>query len=83
MFTKQTTKLADLLVENGTSDSEYRDIIAYGLSMAIEYAFNIATTITLGVLFNRVLESLVFLCAFSFLRTYAGGYHCKKQSTVT
>lgn len=80
MLAKQTARLADAMVESGTVKPEDKDIIAYGLSAAIEIASSIATTLALGFLFGRVLHSLVFLGAFSFLRTYAGGYHCEKAS---
>lgn len=78
MFTKQMEKLADVLIKNDMTKAEDKDVIVYGLSTGIELAFNIITTIVLGVMFGLVLESLIFLGSFSFIRTYAGGYHCEK-----
>lgn len=78
MLEKSMDKLADGLVERGITKSEDKSIIAYGLSAGIELLLGIITTIILGLIFGLILESLVFLVAFSFIRTYAGGYHCQK-----
>lgn len=81
MFTKKITTLVDIMLENKMIKSEDKDIIIYGLSAAIEIIFNIITTIVLGFIFSLVLESIMFLLAFSFLRTYAGGYHCERATS--
>lgn len=78
MFTKQMEKLADVLIKNDITKDQDKDVLVYGLSVGTELAFNIITTVVLGMMFGLVLESLVFLGSFSFIRTYAGGYHCKK-----
>ncbi|NCC15451.1 MAG: hypothetical protein EOM28_03765 [Clostridia bacterium] len=78
MFTKQMGKLADVLIKNEIAKGQNKDVIVFGLSTGIELAFNIITTVVLGIMFGLVLESLIFLGSFSFIRTYAGGYHCEK-----
>lgn len=78
MFTKQMESLTDVMIEKEISKMEDKDVIVYGLSTGIELVFNIITTIILGLLFGLVLESFIFLVSFSFLRIYAGGYHCEK-----
>lgn len=78
MFTKQMESLTDVMIEKEISKMEDKDVIVYGLSTGIELVFNIITTIILGLLFGLVLESFVFLVSFSFLRIYAGRYHCEK-----
>lgn len=79
MLVEQVEKLADLLMENDQSRNVDKDIIVYGLCTAIEHLACILTTIVLGCLFGLLLESLVFLIAFSSIRTYAGGYHCQNS----
>lgn len=81
MLIKQFEKLADVLVENETCPAENRDFIVYGLSSALELSLSIITTLILGAIFGMFIESIVFLASFSFLRTYAGGYHAEKAST--
>lgn len=78
MIGEKLEQLADVLMENESNSKIDKEIIVYGLSSAIEHGASIITTITLGVLFGLTLESVVFLIALSFIRTYAGGYHCKK-----
>ncbi len=78
MFTKQMENLADVLIKSEISQGQDKDVIVYGLSAGMELALNILTTVILGVMFGLVLESLIFLGSFAFIRTYAGGYHCKK-----
>lgn len=78
MFKLQITKLADVLIEKGISENEDKEIIVYGLASGMELVFNIITTIILGLIFGLFMESFVFLISFSFIRIYAGGYHCQK-----
>lgn len=77
MLNKRTEQLADHLVSHGFSAPENRELIAFGLSATIEYLYGIGTMIALSMLFGLVFELVVFLGAFSYLRAYAGGYHCK------
>ena len=78
MFTKQSEKLANMLIEKEISKDEDKEIIIYGLSTGIELLFNIITTLALGFIWGLVFESILFLFSFSLIRTYAGGYHCQK-----
>ena len=78
---KQFEKLADSLVETGRCKAEDREIIVYGLTTATELGASILTTVALGFAFGLVVESLVFLASFSFLRSYAGGAHAENAIT--
>lgn len=78
MFKKQMERLTDSLIKNSTSKAENREIIVYGLCIAIDIGFNIITTLVLAFLFGLVLEGIIFLISYTFLRTYVGGYHCEK-----
>lgn len=78
MIAKEIEHLADVLMEKETNPNIDKEIIVYGLSSALEHGASIITTIVFGILFGLILESVVFLIAFSCIRTYAGGYHCQK-----
>ncbi|WP_442871673.1 accessory gene regulator ArgB-like protein [Anaerotignum sp.] len=78
MFKKQIERLTDSLIKNSITKAENKEIIVYDLCIAIDIVFNIITTLVLAFLCGLVLEGLVFLISFTFLRTYAGGYHCEK-----
>ena len=77
MLVKRVEKFVDVLIERDISKYGDRDLIIYGLCTGIEIAFNILTTIVLAFLFKLIIESIVFLIFFSFIRTYTGGYHCQ------
>ena len=64
-------------IQNSKFEGE-RENIAFGLKGLKLLGINIFTTIILGKVFNLTFEILVFLLAFMFIRSYAGGYHCKK-----
>lgn len=78
MFIKKIEHLADIILEADDNEIIDKDTIVYGLSITIEYVSIIITVIILGCLFSLPLQSVVFLCASSFLRPYVGGYHCEK-----
>ena len=78
MFTKKIEKLAVFLMKNENNPKIDKEIIVYGLSSAIQHGLSIITTLVIGLLFGLALESIVFLISFSFIRSYAGGYHCEK-----
>lgn len=78
MLVKQMNKLADVLVEEKITKEEDRDNIVHGLISGCAMLINILTTLTIGIFLGLWIESLIFLITFSFIRTYAGGYHCKK-----
>ncbi len=78
MFQSQVTRLTDFLVEKELCKVEDKELVVHGLCGGIELIFNIITTFVLGMAFGMVIKSFVFLIFYSFIRTYAGGYHCKK-----
>lgn len=77
MFDRVIAKYVNSLAMYGKCKTEDKELILYGIHSMIEYIFNIFTTMVLGLLFGLVIESLVFLVSFSFIRTYAGGYHSR------
>ena len=40
---------------------------------------NLVTEVIIGCLFSMLFEAIVFLIAFSFLRSYAGGFHASSS----
>ncbi len=77
MFEKNFETLVDVWVEKGECETTEKEIIVYGLSSAVEICFNIITTLIIGSVFGLMMEGVVFLISYAFLRVYAGGYHCK------
>ncbi len=74
-------KLVDNLMVNNMCKEEDREILVYGLIMGIEFIAMTITIIALGMLFNLIIEGLIFFISFYFIRSNAGGYHNKRGIT--
>lgn len=72
-------KAADLMVQNEVISSEDKEIYVYGLKQGFILLVNILTTLMIGLLFNKVFETIIFLVTYMPLRIYAGGYHARTQ----
>lgn len=65
-----------ITVQNVISDDEdVQDFYRYGIEIGISSILNIVLVLLLGIIINRVLESIVFLVLFIFIRSFTGGYH--------
>ena len=72
---KITKKLVDInIIEAGDSE-----LYEYGFWQGGVLFFNFLTVVLLGILFNMLLESIIFLIFYGVLRTIAGGYHARTQ----
>lgn len=78
MLKTHIDRFVDILVKNGKCKKEDKSIVVYGLVVFFEILFNVVTTVVIGLLFNMMYESILFLLGFSFLRSYTGGYHAEK-----
>lgn len=58
-------------------DEETLELFEYAIYIVLSAIFHITTVILLGLLFNMLVESLVFYCSFISIRKFAGGYHAK------
>ncbi len=73
-------EIIENLAETLTKDNEEeKEIVIYGLTMAIEYFFNIISTVVLALLFGMIVETIIFTIAFFFLRSYSGGIHARNS----
>ncbi len=72
-------KFISILHREQICPEEDEIIVAYGLGLIIEICLNIATTVVIGLILGKVLESAAFLISFAYLRTYAGGYHLSNR----
>ncbi len=77
MLEKNLSKIADIILENEKNANIDKSIIVYGLRSAIEQGVSIITAVFIGYIFGLTFEVILFLISFKFIRTFAGGYHCK------
>ncbi len=79
MRSAMTERITDILISNEIIIEENRNLYTYGLQQGLLMILNVATTLGIGIVFNMVWESIVFLLTFVPLRSNAGGYHAKTQ----
>lgn len=72
---KVVKKLVDKSLINDTDEELY----VYGLFVLLSQILYFILTITIGFLFNIVLERIIFYIAFQFIRRYAGGIHASSE----
>lgn len=77
MFTKISEKIVNRLICKNIIKNDDRDIYQYGLDRFFTICLNILTILILGIIFNQIIQSIVFAFSFMALRTYTGGYHAK------
>lgn len=75
MFNGISKSAANHLVRLGIVKDNNIDICSYGIYILLNTVLNFFTTILIGAIFNMVIESIVLLIAYIFLRSYGGGYH--------
>lgn len=56
---------------------EKREIYSYGFKLIIADVINYVMIILLGIVFNRLIESIVFLITLCGIRQFSGGFHAK------
>jgi len=72
-------KLTDKLVKMQVINNEDKDLYCYGFKQGFLLFLNMITVIIIGVIFNMVWHSVIFMIAYSCLRVYAGGYHANTE----
>lgn len=73
------TTLTDYMVEQHIIPAEDHAIYQYGLQQGFVLLLNILTILALGLLNHMLPESVIFLFAYTPLRTFAGGFHARTQ----
>lgn len=61
-------RIVDFMEENGSIQSEYRDVYIFALQTVAVYAFNMGTGVVIGVVLGEFLYCMIFLIAFMLLR---------------
>lgn len=70
-------KIAEYLVKCGEiSNNDYEvEYYRYGIEVALSSLLNLAIIIIIGIISMHIIESLIFLIVFIFVRQVTGGYH--------
>lgn len=77
MFKVQTEHLVDRAIRDGKAKEEYKVEYSYALNVLFSILLNVITAVLLGIATNRLVEILLFIAVYKFLREYSGGHHAK------
>ena len=72
-------KIGNRFVRDGIIAEEDKELYTFGMQQGMIMLLNIISTIIIGIIFDMVWQSVVFLLAYMPLRSYAGGYHARTQ----
>lgn len=72
-------KISAFVCDIDCNDKDEQSIIEFGISIMLSKLLNLVTEVIIGWLFSMLFEAIVFLIAFSFLRSYAGGFHASSS----
>ena len=81
MLKEFSNKITKKLVDINVIEEADSELYEYGFWQGGVLIFNFLTVVLLGILFNMLLESIIFLIFYGVLRTIAGGYHARTQNT--
>ncbi len=79
MIGKLSSKISDLLIRKSVIDSEDQELYVYGFFILLSQILYFIIAVIFGIIFNVLLQSVVFYIAFQFIRKYAGGYHASTE----
>lgn len=74
---KISVKLVNSLIENDVIKKEEEEIYLFGFHQGFTLLLHMLTVLAIGLLSGMLLESVVFMVAYSPIRQYAGGIHAK------
>ncbi len=74
-----STKIVKKLVDTSIIHDAEQELYVYGFFILLSQILYFILTTILGIVFDIVLESIIFYVAFQFIRRYAGGIHASSE----
>lgn len=74
-----TDKLILTLISRNIIKEEDKEIYIYGFNQTLFMMLNFITILIIGLLFNMLMETMIFMITYIPIRIYAGGYHARTQ----
>ena len=82
MANNMIKKITKYFIVNDLIKDEDKEVYVYGLHQGLLILLNIITTIVIGLIFKAVWESILFIIAYTLLRTYVEGIMLKLKLNV-
>lgn len=70
-----SNNITDFFYYNKIIEENEKEILLYGLQLIISSVIGISLILSFGIIFNKVIETMIFLVTFIIIRMYSGGYH--------
>lgn len=89
MIRGAAVRITDRLLSKEVIVREEYEIYQFGLEQLLSTMLSLLSVLTIGLILDVLLQSIVFVTAYKFIRQYAGGYHastpvrCYALSIVT
>lgn len=80
MISKISSRIAEILIKHSAIEKEDEELYTYGFFILLSQILYFIITIAIGILFNIIIESIIFYISFQFIRKYAGGYHASTEA---
>lgn len=79
MIAELSRMIADVFIRQKVVPEEQREVYEYGLELSISSVMGILIVLAIGLVSNRLWESVVFYIVFCFTRLFTGGYHASNH----
>lgn len=83
MLNAISTKITNILIKYACISKENSELYSYGFRQLFMMLLNISITLLLGIIFNKLLQSILFSIVYIPIRSFAGGYHAKTPLRCT
>lgn len=69
----------NFLKKHISCDDDTVEVYRYSLRIIYSYIMDVLVLMSLAIVFNKVVETIIMLFTFAVLQVYGGGYHAKTQ----
>lgn len=79
MLSKLCDKIVSNLYQGGLIKRDDVEVYRFGIEATLIKLIHYLSILFVGIMFNMVIQTLLFIANFCFLREFAGGYHAKTK----
>lgn len=80
MISKLASIIAEKFIKNPNVNYNKVEIYKYGFFILLSNTIFFIITIIFGIIFNSLVQSVIFYLSFFLIRQYAGGYHASTET---
>ena len=75
MIDELIVKIVDSMINTDIISKDDKEAYVYAYTITLEKVLTLITISIMGVVLNRFVNIIIFLCTFMFLRRRTGGFH--------